>query len=286
MYLQTDPAAWAKADRFEAVLSWAAEHASNATQSRRFQAQAGESVAENLIRGVLETAFPSAEEERREILAWRDRADISARDKILAAHLPLVWKIARVRRKKATENSCLTPPMEDLLGEGWLALHQAITSFDPGASNRFAAYAKKWVDGAIGKYIRKQQSVVKGAAFDELIDPLRNDDEYSFDAVDPGPSPEEKLAEREELSIRSSAVRIAIESLGSREGFIFESRRLVYPPVTLRELADKLGISIERVRQLEMSAFRKVRERAMSGNFAHKLRLSEFRAAKRRGRRR
>ena len=120
--------------------------------------------AETLIRGVRETAFPSAEEERREILAWRDKGDLSARDKILEAHLPLVWKIARERRKKATENSCLTPPMEDLLGEGWLALHQAITSFDPGASNRFAAYAKKWVDGAIGKYIRKQQSMVKGAA--------------------------------------------------------------------------------------------------------------------------
>ena len=167
-----------------------------------------------------------------------------------------------------------------------MALYQAITKFNPDAPNRFGAYAKKWVHGAIVEYVRNQQSVVQGSAFDEPIDPLRNDDEHPFDAVDPGPSPEEKLAEREEQSIRSGAVRIAIESLDLRERFIFESRHLVHPPVTLRVLADKLGISIERVRQLEMSAFQKVRERAMSGNSAHKLRLSEFRTAKRRGRRR
>ena len=37
MYLQTDPVAWAKADRAEGVLSLAAEHSSNATGTDDFK---------------------------------------------------------------------------------------------------------------------------------------------------------------------------------------------------------------------------------------------------------
>jgi RNA polymerase sigma factor (sigma-70 family) len=262
MYIQTGPTAWAKADRTEGVLSLPAEHSSNATQSRRFQARASESVAENLLR-----AFPSAEEERGLFIAWREKADDSARSKIVKTHLQLVRKIARARWEKENKRSCLVPPLQELVGEGILALYPAITSFDPDAPNRFAAYAKKWVHGAIGKYILKHQSVVRGAAFDELIDPLQNDDGHSFDPVDPGPSPEDLCERQSQLRV----VNEAISHLGPRERRIFESRRMADEPITLAELSVELGVSIERVRQIEQRTFDEVKEWITSHDFSARM---------------
>ena len=39
---------------------------------------------------------------------------------------------------------------------------------------------------------------------------------------------------------------------------IFEARRLSDDPITLEELAEEFGVSRERVRQIEVSAFKKV----------------------------
>jgi RNA polymerase sigma-32 factor len=240
-------------DRTEGPLSFAAEHSSNATPSRRFQARASESVA-----------FPSAEEERGLFIAWQEKAVDSARSKIVKAHLLLVRKIARARWEKENKRSCLVPPLQELVGEGVLALYQAIASFDLDAPNRFATYAKKWVHGAIGKYILKQQSVVRGAAFDELIDPLENDDGRSFDRVDPGPSPEDLCERQSQLWVLNEA----ISRLGPRERHIFESRRIADEPITLAELSVELGVSIERVRQIEERTFVDVKEWITNHDFS------------------
>jgi RNA polymerase sigma-32 factor len=46
--------------------------------------------------------------------------------------------------------------------------------------------------------------------------------------------------------------------LNKRERRIFETRRLAEEPITLMELAEEFGVSRERVRQIEVSAFEKV----------------------------
>jgi RNA polymerase sigma-32 factor len=51
--------------------------------------------------------------------------------------------------------------------------------------------------------------------------------------------------------------------LNDRERRIFEARRLADDPITLEELADEFGVSRERVRQIEVSAFEKVQKAVM-----------------------
>ena len=46
--------------------------------------------------------------------------------------------------------------------------------------------------------------------------------------------------------------------LNKRERRIFETRRLAEERITLVELAEEFGVSRERVRQIEVSAFEKV----------------------------
>ena len=50
----------------------------------------------------------------------------------------------------------------------------------------------------------------------------------------------------------------ALTVLNERERRIFGARRLADDPITLEDLAAEFGVSRERVRQIEVSAFEKV----------------------------
>jgi RNA polymerase sigma-32 factor len=80
--------------------------------------------------------------------------------------------------------------------------------------------------------------------------------------VDEGADQEAQLADDEELDHRRKALDRALAALDSRERRIFEARRLADEPITLGELALELGISRERVRQIEARAFQKVQKAA------------------------
>jgi RNA polymerase sigma-32 factor len=81
--------------------------------------------------------------------------------------------------------------------------------------------------------------------------------------VDEAASPERAMVESEELGLRRKALGKALGVLNHRERRIFDARRLAEDPITLEELADELGVSRERVRQIETGAFEKVRHRVI-----------------------
>jgi RNA polymerase sigma-32 factor len=81
--------------------------------------------------------------------------------------------------------------------------------------------------------------------------------------VDDSTSQEARLAESEELDNRRKALSDALSVLNERERRVFGARRLVDNPVTLKELADQLGVSRERVRQIEERAFKKLQKATM-----------------------
>jgi RNA polymerase sigma-32 factor len=80
--------------------------------------------------------------------------------------------------------------------------------------------------------------------------------------VDPASDPETAVAEREEARQRHQALAGALEVLNPRERHIFEARVLSEPSVRLEDLASKYGVSRERVRQIEIRAYEKVRAAA------------------------
>jgi RNA polymerase sigma-32 factor len=77
--------------------------------------------------------------------------------------------------------------------------------------------------------------------------------------VDPTSGPEDMYAGEEEARQRRQALAGAIEDLTSRERDIFEARFLSEPSVRLEDLATRYGVSRERVRQIEVRAFEKIR---------------------------
>jgi RNA polymerase sigma-32 factor len=77
--------------------------------------------------------------------------------------------------------------------------------------------------------------------------------------VDGAVDAETVLADHEQTEHRAKALHIALGGLAARERHVFEARRLRECPVTLDQLAHELSISSERVRQIEMRAFAKVK---------------------------
>ena len=84
------------------------------------------------------------------------------------------------------------------------------------------------------------------------------DDEWQDWLIDPQDNQEITLGAREEGLARHRILQGALRSLKPREREIIMARRLAEHPVTLEDLSQKLGISRERVRQIEVSAFAKL----------------------------
>jgi RNA polymerase sigma-32 factor len=73
------------------------------------------------------------------------------------------------------------------------------------------------------------------------------------------PTPEDEASARERHARTRSAVRRAMRDLTERERMIIRERLMTDEPRTLQELGAKLGVSKERVRQLEERACGKLR---------------------------
>jgi len=77
---------------------------------------------------------------------------------------------------------------------------------------------------------------------------------------DKAESQETVLAESEEYKLRMGLLEEAMGELNDREKVILTERRLKDSPTTLEDLADRFGVSRERVRQIEVRAFEKLQK--------------------------
>jgi RNA polymerase sigma-32 factor len=73
------------------------------------------------------------------------------------------------------------------------------------------------------------------------------------------PTPEDAVGSSLEVALRRTELTGALESLPERERYIIERRHLSLSPETLQDVGSTLGISRERVRQLEVRAMGRMR---------------------------
>ena len=89
---------------------------------------------------------------------------------------------------------------------------------------------------------------------------LESDEEWINGIPDDRETHENQIIRNDELTKRKELLSIALKDLNERERRIITHRRLVDDPMTLDELSKKFGISRERVRQVEVKAFEKLRK--------------------------
>jgi RNA polymerase sigma-32 factor len=85
-------------------------------------------------------------------------------------------------------------------------------------------------------------------------------DEWQDWLQEPSENAEVRLGAAEEMDQRQRLLTQAMEGLNPRERDVIVARRLKENPATLDELSQKLGVSRERVRQIEVRAFEKLQK--------------------------
>jgi RNA polymerase nonessential primary-like sigma factor len=214
--------------------------------------------------------------------------DLPARQRLIEHHLGLVVMMA-----KRYVNRGL--PLLDLIEEGNLGLITASVKFDPELGFRFSTYAKWWIRQAIELALMTQSRLVRlpihlsrsvkqaarlqsrrpaegdGAAASgdpaaglgaDLVALLADDDREGGQLIDDLPagedtSPEAQLSDGE----RRAQIRRMLDELSDKEQRVVEARYGLQQrePRTLDDIARELGLSCERVRQIEKEALHKLR---------------------------
>ncbi|MGE0755596.1 MAG: sigma-70 family RNA polymerase sigma factor [Pirellulaceae bacterium] len=143
-------------------------------------------------------------------------------------------------------------PFDELASEGQFTLLKAVTRFDPERGFRFSTYAMHAIRRRLLRHMRGRQRERRVAR--PWIDELAPVDTRRWTAAY-----EQRVASAVEV------VERLLAQLSSRERYVLRSRYgwgQEFEPRTLREIAEELSVSRERVRQLEERALRKLRELA------------------------
>jgi len=165
------------------------------------------------------------------------------RNYILRANLRLVISIA-----KKYVNAANT--FDELISEGNLSLLQAVDKFDISRGNRFSTYATRAIRNNLYHYVfdkhKKRQQVT--LAEDELLHTASDD------------RANETACELRLEYIRRSLARI-MQRLDAQKQSIISLRFGLNGeenPPTLKELARDMGVSRERVRQIQVRAMKEL----------------------------
>jgi RNA polymerase sigma-32 factor len=235
--------------------------------------------------------FPilSQEEENKLIHLWIKDKNLQAAHKLVTSHLRLVIKMALQFRNYGL-------PLMDMISEGNIGLMKAVRKFKPEKGNRLSTYAIWWIKASIQEYIIKSWSMVKVSSgilqkklfsnISKLKDKIKEENDNEIDNIiknsyqtvslnerldndegtefidtisDFSESHEESFANRQIKDNRVKILNQAINSLNDREQDIIKQRKLSETPVTLEVLSKKYNVSSERVRQIEESALKKIK---------------------------
>ncbi len=212
-------------------------------------------------RKIKDYALLTPEEELNLARQYR-QGKIEAGQKVITANLRFVVKIAHSYFHLGYS------PLE-IVQEGNMGLVRALTRFDPEMGVRFICYAIWWIKAYIRNFIHKSYQVHTGR-LTHATGPVSLDSTVSWDNENneeclldhllyQGPDQDDHYAQKERhqylLKILSSDPPI----LTKREVYIIQKRFFHDPPATLKDIATEIGVTRERVRQIEMRSLQRIR---------------------------
>lgn len=239
---------------------------------QRVQGGQARRAQEGSLLGAYAGSFPTSrrlsKDEEAELTRAAAAGDRRALERLIQANFPLIVKTALAFRRAGL-------PLEDLLGEACMGLLEAVARFDPDRGFRFMTYAVWWVRRALVRAVSTQSRNVRiprhrAAAQDappwprevSLADEGDAENPWSLaDLLEADDEPLDDLVQRDE---ESRAVHEALDDLPDRQRYVLEQRfGLVTDETrTLKDVAGELGVTKERVRQIEGQALGKL-ERAL-----------------------
>jgi RNA polymerase primary sigma factor/RNA polymerase sigma factor len=176
---------------------------------------------------------------------------VATKNRIIRANLRLVVSVAK-RLVKDTDE------FFNLISDGNTSLMRAVEQFDYTRGFKFSTYATWAIKRNFASAFVKEM---------KHRDRFRTrPDELMMDEPEHRADPHEQLRAQQ---LREAQVNKMLDRLSDRERHIIELRFGLASdeaPKILREVADEVGVSKERIRQLERRALRKLRQAAVEQN--------------------
>lgn len=224
-------------------------------------------------------------EEKKYVNLYLTFNNIQAAHILIKSHLKLVVSIAFKYKNYGI-------PIADLISEGNIGLMKAIKKFKPDKGTRLSTYAMWWIKSCIQEYIIKSWSIIKISSsilqkklfsnnnhfrkkntnsnseyqykISQTVSMNKNigntNIELSNIVSDIEPSVEDNYSIIQEKNNRYKILHKSLSILSNREKSIIKLRKLSETSVTLKTLSIKYNISSERVRQIENTAFNKIKK--------------------------
>jgi len=204
---------------------------------------------------------PLTHEKEYELMRQYQEGNEAAGQQIIQRSLKFVVSVSR--RYFYCGHHCL-----DIIQEGNLGLIKALKRFDPERGVPFTSYAAWWIRAFIMNFMYRSGKVSTGTLSHAKnlfsLDEHHGDDDTEgnrlIDYLTDGSDPEKLFHGKQTSEINSSLLDHCFTSLTTREVFILKKRFFSDPPVTLKEISRQLGISRERVRQIQMKSMIKLKK--------------------------
>lgn len=206
---------------------------------------------------------PLSRAKERRLLKQCKRGNLKAKNEILEANLRFVFDIAKHYTGRGV-------PIADLISDGNMGLLRAIDKFDETKDVKFISYAVWWIRQAMSESIKKKRAVnfveiEPNEDNDSIIDNKMVDDEDDDDSKSSNYSNEHEEKEKEVSQNQKAVVSKIISTLNERERAIIESYYGINneKKLNLIDIGKKYNLTSERVRQIKVSAIRKLRSNMM-----------------------
>lgn len=200
----------------------------------------------------LKKCKPISKEEEFDLLKKAKNGDTEATNKVVESNLRFVWSVAKCYSNQGV-------PLLDLISEGNMGLFKALEKYDLDSGIKFITYAVYWVRLYIYNLItdknKKNNTEVDFGDNNDLLVQEKFGDKLDSFITDDG------LIDEDNDSKKKKMIEGLMKVLNKREKSVVESYFGLNneKEMDLSEMSEKMGVSIERVRQIKKSALRKMR---------------------------
>lgn len=210
---------------------------------------------------------PLTKSKEKRLLRLCKRGNQKAKNELLECNLKFVFDVAKRYTGRGVS-------IGDLISEGNLGLIKAVDKFDETRDVKFISYAVWWIRHAMLDAIEKKKAtsfveIDSEKGNDTILEKTVSDEEdeqvSSRDIMFSNESEEKK---REISNNQKKIIGNLLSSLSPREKLVIEKYYGVNNTneLTLLEIGNELNLTSERVRQIKLSAIRKLRSKIMLYN--------------------